>query len=215
MKGGRGSAAISPAECLFTIPIPGIPGDGRERQFIAPSADVQVLLPDCLEIGFRKPISSAPARGDNEASPLFPRITERRFHVRSFVGDDRRQMPCRRVESHGAGTYCDCKRLAHEGGNFHVRCQPGPSQTSVCALSLIKAARGQRSRGKVGEYLTDLPWERLANCRQRAAHAHKCAAAAEFPEVRDFYISIAMAWETLASEIEYKLEGERRRSDLT
>jgi len=93
MKGGRGSAAISPAECLFTIPIPGIPGDGRERQFIAPSADVQVLLPDCLEIGFRKPISSAPARGDNEASPLFPRITERRFHVRSFVGDDRRRCP--------------------------------------------------------------------------------------------------------------------------
>jgi hypothetical protein len=66
----------------------------------------------------------------------------------------------------------------------------------------------------VGEYLTDLPWERLANCRQRAAHAHECARRAIAPEVRDFYISIAMAWETLASEIEQKAEAERRRSDL-
>ena len=62
----------------------------------------------------------------------------------------------------------------------------------------------------MGEYLTDLPWERLANCRQRAAYAHKCAAAAKFPEVRDFYISVAMVWETLASEIECKMEAERR-----
>ena len=84
---------------------------------------------------------------------------------------------------------------------------PAPSQTSVCALSLIKAARGQRSRGQVGEYLTDLPWERLANCRQRAAHAHERARRAITPEVRDFYISIAMAWETLASEIERRPSG--------
>ena len=53
----------------------------------------------------------------------------------------------------------------------------------------------------MGEYLTDLAWERLAKYEQMAAHAHKCAVTAESPEVRDFYIGVAMTWEALASEL--------------
>ena len=65
-----------------------------------------------------------------------------------------------------------------------------------------------------GEYLTNSPCERLANCRQKAVYSHECARRALTLEVRDFYISIAMAWETLASEIERKEEAEKRRLDL-
>jgi len=53
----------------------------------------------------------------------------------------------------------------------------------------------------MGQYLTDLAWERLVKYEQMAANAHKCAAEAESVEARDFYIGIAMAWETLASEL--------------
>lgn len=60
---------------------------------------------------------------------------------------------------------------------------------------------GPAGREWMGEYLTDLAWERLAKYEQMAAHAHKCAVTAESPEVRDFYIGVAMTWEALASEL--------------
>jgi len=53
----------------------------------------------------------------------------------------------------------------------------------------------------MGQYLTDLAWERLVKYEQMAANAHKCAADAESVEARDFYIGVAMAWEALASEL--------------
>jgi hypothetical protein len=53
----------------------------------------------------------------------------------------------------------------------------------------------------MGEYLTDLASERLSKYAQMAANAHERAAAAQSPEVRDFYIGVAMAWEALASEL--------------
>ncbi len=59
----------------------------------------------------------------------------------------------------------------------------------------------------VGQYLTDLPEERLAKYRLMAAHAHDAARAAASPEARNAYIAIARSWESLADEMERVLEA--------
>jgi hypothetical protein len=94
---------------------------------------------------------------------------------------------------------CSVLRLFHLGTR-----SPSPSslwnQFHISALSHSSYA-GQRKRAWMAEYLTDLALERLVKYEQRAAHAHKCAVSAESPEVRDFYIGLAMAWEALVSEL--------------
>jgi hypothetical protein len=55
---------------------------------------------------------------------------------------------------------------------------------------------------EMGQYLTDLPEERIAKFRLMAAHARQCGDNARSPEVANAHIAIAMAWETMAVEYE-------------
>ena len=55
---------------------------------------------------------------------------------------------------------------------------------------------------EVGQYLTDLPEERIARYRLMGANARKCAEDAISPEVREAYTAVARSWETMATEYE-------------
>ena len=61
----------------------------------------------------------------------------------------------------------------------------------------------------MGQFLTDLPEERIAKYRLLAAHAHESARTAKSPEVKTAYMTMAVAWETLISEYERALDGMR------
>ncbi len=67
----------------------------------------------------------------------------------------------------------------------------------------------------MGQYLTDLPEERLAKYRLMAAHAHESARAAESPEARNAFIAIASSWDSLAEEMERVLEARDVDPDAT
>jgi hypothetical protein len=71
---------------------------------------------------------------------------------------------------------------------------------SAVALSTITSGAGWMAH--VGQYLTDMPEERLAKYRLMATHAHESARASITPEARNAYIAIARSWETLAEEVE-------------
>lgn len=49
---------------------------------------------------------------------------------------------------------------------------------------------------------SELPAERLSRCLEMAASARASAASAAFPETREIYIGIALAWEALAVEVQ-------------
>ncbi len=53
------------------------------------------------------------------------------------------------------------------------------------------------------EFLSDLPEERFAKYRTLAAQARNAAHNAVSREVREAYMSIATAWETMAIEFEH------------
>jgi hypothetical protein len=61
---------------------------------------------------------------------------------------------------------------------------------------------------RVGQYLTDLPEERLAKYLEMAQHAHELAKTATAPEARNTYIAMARVWETLVEETKRILEAE-------
>jgi len=62
----------------------------------------------------------------------------------------------------------------------------------------------------MGNTSTELPAERLSHCLEMAARARESAALAAFPETREVYTAIAMAWETLAVEVQ-GMSGTRKR----
>jgi hypothetical protein len=57
----------------------------------------------------------------------------------------------------------------------------------------------------MGQFLTDLPEERIAKYRLMAAHAHESARTAISPEVRSAYTAMAATWEVLIKEYEHTL----------
>jgi hypothetical protein len=61
----------------------------------------------------------------------------------------------------------------------------------------------------MGNPAKELPLERLGRCLQRAASARESAAAVEFAETREVYTAVAIAWETLAVEVQ-GMTGTRR-----
>lgn len=67
----------------------------------------------------------------------------------------------------------------------------------------------------MGNPVTELPLERLSRCLEMAASARESAASATFVETREVYTAIAIAWETLAVEVQ-DMSGSgtsRNRSD--
>jgi len=64
----------------------------------------------------------------------------------------------------------------------------------------------------MGNPVTELPLERLSRCLEMAARARESAAAAAFLETREVYTTIAIAWETLAVEVQDMSGSETSRN---
>jgi hypothetical protein len=54
----------------------------------------------------------------------------------------------------------------------------------------------------MGNPVRELPLERLGRCLQMAASARESAASAKFAETREVYTAVAIAWETLAVQVQ-------------
>ena len=63
---------------------------------------------------------------------------------------------------------------------------------------------------RVGQYLTDLPEERIANYRLMAANAREAAHNSKTSEAAEIYMAIATAWETMAVEMEHIQDARRQ-----
>ena len=62
----------------------------------------------------------------------------------------------------------------------------------------------------VGNYLTDLPEERIVKYRLMAATARDAAHNCKTTEAIEIYMAIASAWETMAVELQHGLELKKR-----
>ena len=63
----------------------------------------------------------------------------------------------------------------------------------------------------MGQYLTDL--ERLAKYRQMAEQAHEAARTATTLEAKDTFVSLALTWENIISELERLVETDKHQLD--
>ena len=79
--------------------------------------------------------------------------------------------------------------------------QGGEGTEPPCTHYRLLSNAGPRS-WVLGVDSRDLPYERLAQYRLMAAQAHGRATDAVSPEVREFYVAIAEAWEVMATEVE-------------
>ena len=61
----------------------------------------------------------------------------------------------------------------------------------------------------MGQYLTDLPEERIAKYRRMATEARESARKAQTTETSNAYMDLATAWETMAVDLEHAEEAKQ------